>query len=179
MTRVVGSRAGTIIVGLAALACAKTKSLPAPSTGAAAATLHDASGAMLGDVTLTENYAGILVAGSLVGLAPGTHAIHIHAVGKCEPPFQTAGGHFNPGGKKHGFNSAEGWHMGDLPNIEVPASGSAKFELLLPGGRLSGPDGILDADGAAVVVHAARDDYATDPAGNAGARVACGVIAPR
>lgn len=160
-------------------ACSHAKTLPAPSSNVAAATLHDASGATIGDVTLTENYAGILVAGSLTGLAPGTHAIHIHAVGKCEPPFQTAGGHFNPDAKKHGFNSAAGWHMGDLPNIDVPASGAAKFELLLPGGRLNGPDGILDADGAAVVVHASRDDYATDPAGNAGGRVACGVIMAR
>ena len=168
-----------ILSGGLLAACTHAKTLPAPSSNVAAATLHDANGATIGDVTLTENYAGVLVAGSLTGLAPGTHAIHIHAVGKCEPPFQTAGGHFKPDAKKHGFNSAMGWHMGDLPNIDVPASGAVKFELLAPGARLGGTDGILDADGAAVVVHASRDDYATDPAGNAGARVACGVIAVR
>ena len=171
--------AAGIIVGAIVMACAHASTLPTPSTSVAAASMHDGGGAMIGDVTLSENYAGVLVAGSLTGLSPGTHAIHIHAVGKCEPPFQTAGGHFNPDGKKHGFSSAQGWHAGDLPNIDVPASGSVKFELLMPGARLGGPQGILDADGAAVVVHAARDDYATDPAGSAGARIACGVLAAR
>ena len=179
MHRIHRSAAHLVLAAAAMSAGAHANTLPAPSSGVAGASLHDVGGAMIGDVTLSENYAGVLVAGSLTGLAPGTHAIHIHAVGKCEPPFQTAGGHFNPDNKKHGFNSPQGWHGGDLPNIDVPASGMVKFELLLPGARLGGPQGILDADGAAVVVHASRDDYATDPAGNAGARVACGVLAAR
>lgn len=175
-------------VSLAALIAATSCATPAaqvgsspsptlvPSDAVGTAVLHDATGREVGTVTLSDTYAGVLLVGSLSHLPAGTHAIHVHAVGKCEPPFTTAGGHANPMAKQHGFLNPQGHHAGDAPNIEVNASGEAKFELLLPGASLTGASGFLDADGAAVVVHGGRDDYKSDPAGNAGARIACGVL---
>ena len=112
----------------------------------------------------------------LTGLA-GEHAFHIHAVGKCEPPFTTAGGHFNPAQHKHGFMSGEG-HAGDMPNLHVPEGGALSIEVLnrdvtLAKGK---PNSVFDADGSAIVIHAKADDYKSDPAGNAGDRIACGVV---
>jgi Cu-Zn family superoxide dismutase len=154
---------------------------PAPSRSAASfrtatATIRDAAGARIGDATFTDSYAGLIIAGSVEGLGIGAHGIHIHDTGKCEAPFTTAGGHYNPEKRKHGFRSAEGHHLGDLPNIDVPPSGRLRFEFLLPDVTLRGPHGLLDGNGAAIVVHATRDDFLTDPAGNSGARLACGVI---
>lgn len=151
---------------------------PVP-TATAAAIIRDASGRQVGSMTLTDTYAGVLIAGSVGDLGLGAHGIHIHAVGKCEAPFTTAGGHFNPTNHQHGFKSANGPHLGDLPNLDLPAAGMAKFELLLPNVSLKGDHPLLDADGAAVVIHAARDDFVTDPAGNSGGRIACGVIVAR
>ncbi|MGH7619799.1 MAG: superoxide dismutase family protein [Gemmatimonadaceae bacterium] len=148
----------------------------AASFRTATATLRDAAGVRVGTATFTDSYAGLIVAGSVEGLGIGAHGIHIHETGRCEAPFATAGGHFNPTKKHHGFKNAEGPHMGDMPNIDVPASGTLRFEFLLPDVSLRGPNALLDADGAAIVVHATRDDYLTDPAGNSGARLACGVI---
>ena len=149
----------------------------APTGATATATLHDAAGRRVGSVAFSETYAGLLVRGSVSDLGLGAHGIHLHAVGKCEPPFTTAGGHFNPEGRVHGFNNQHGHHLGDMPNIVTPAAGRLEFEFVVPDVSLKGVNGILDADGAAIVVHASADDYATDPAGNSGARVACGVIA--
>jgi Cu-Zn family superoxide dismutase len=133
----------------------------------------DAKGASLGQVTLTEAPHGILVKGSLANLPPGEHAIHIHETGKCEAPFKTAGGHLNPDKKKHGILASEGQHEGDLPNLYVGADGKAQFDFFAHGLKLKD---LQDADGAAVVVHATADDYKTDPAGNAGDRIACGIV---
>jgi superoxide dismutase, Cu-Zn family len=104
--------------------------------------------------------------------------VHVHAVGKCEPPFTTAGPHFNPGSKKHGLEAADGAHAGDMPNLHIPSSGDVNVEVLnsmitLAKGH---PNSVLDSDGSAVVIHAKADDYKTDPAGDAGDRIACGVI---
>ncbi|HXT14830.1 MAG TPA: superoxide dismutase family protein [Gemmatimonadaceae bacterium] len=142
----------------------------------ATAILHDASGKQVGRVTFADSYAGVVVDGTVNDLGLGSHGIHIHAIGKCEPPFTTAGGHFNPGQRQHGYLNQHGPHLGDLPNLDTPASSSLHFEALLPNVTLKGQNALLDADGSAVVVHAGRDDYKTDPAGNSGGRVACGVI---
>lgn len=153
---------------------------PAPMAPAAGATatahVRDSSGNELGTLTLVEEGAGIAVSGTLRGLPPGTHAIHIHAVGQCAPPFQSSGGHWNPTNRQHGTANAQGPHLGDLPNFTVLADGTADVRATTPGGSLQGMNALLDADGAAVVVHADADDNRTDPAGNAGARIACGVV---
>jgi Cu-Zn family superoxide dismutase len=153
-------------------------SRPAP-TAKAASIVRDASGKQVGSLQFAETYAGVLITGSMGDLGLGAHAIHIHAVGKCEAPFTTAGAHFNPTNRQHGYKSSTGPHLGDLPNLDLPAAGVQRFEILLPGVMLKGPTGLLDGDGAAVVVHATRDDYVTDPAGNSGGRIACGVIVQR
>ncbi|MGE5360586.1 MAG: superoxide dismutase family protein [Bacteroidales bacterium] len=144
----------------------------------ARADVKDAKGAAVGTVQLTETPAGVLMHGSLGGLPPGAHAFHIHEAGKCDPPdFKTAGGHFNPGGQHHGFASTQGAHAGDLPNLFVPESGKVEFDALAKGVTLApGPTSLFGPSGTALVIHASADDYKTDPAGNAGARVACGVI---
>lgn len=121
----------------------------------------------------------MLIVGSVAGLGLGAHAIHVHAVGKCEAPFTTAGPHFNPASKRHGFQSPQGPHLGDLPNIDTPAAGQLRFEFLLPGVSLKGTNALLDADGASIVIHAGRDDYKTDPSGDSGSRTACGALIPR
>jgi Cu-Zn family superoxide dismutase len=135
--------------------------------------LKNERGQSVGSVTLTETPHGILVKGTLSNLPPGEHAIHIHETGKCEAPFKTAGGHLNPDKKKHGILAAEGKHEGDLPNINVCADGKAQFDFFAHGLRMKD---LQDADGSAVVVHATKDDYQTDPAGNAGDRIACGLV---
>ncbi|HEY4307118.1 MAG TPA: superoxide dismutase family protein [Gemmatimonadaceae bacterium] len=153
---------------------------PRPNpTATAASIIRDGSGKQVGSLQLAETYAGVLITGSVGNLGLGTHAIHVHEFGKCEAPFTSAGGHFNPTNHAHGYKSPTGPHLGDLPNLELPAAGTVKFELLLPGVTLKGPHGLLDADGASVVIHASRDDYIGDPSGNSGGRIACGVIVAR
>jgi superoxide dismutase, Cu-Zn family len=156
--------------------------LAAPVSPAAAqsasATLKNADGKDVGSVMLTQTPAGVLLNLSVKGLPAGEHAFHIHAVGKCEPPFTTAGGHFNPTNKKHGMMAAEGHHAGDMPNLHISASGELTVEVVnaditLDKGK---PNSVFDADGSAVVIHAGKDDYKTDPTGDAGGRIACGVI---
>jgi len=151
---------------------------PAPSAPATAtAQIKDLKGTVVGTVLLVETPNGLLLRGTLSGLPPGTHAIHLHEVGKCEPPFKSAGGHFNPGGKAHGVLDPAGPHAGDLPNLVIPQSGKLDFEMFAVGLTLSeGPNRVLDADGTSVVIHAKADDYRTQPAGDAGDRIACGVV---
>lgn len=141
----------------------------------AGATLVDAQGREVGRVVLTDSDGGLDVAVQVEGIAPGTHAIHLHQVGTCTPPdFMSSGGHFNPSGGQHGLENPEGPHDGDLRNIEVDESGSGRFELRNDRVTL---DAFLDADGAAIVIHAGPDDYRTGPTGEGGqARVACGVF---
>ena len=153
---------------------------PVPPGGtSASATLRDQSGVRVGTATFTDTYAGVLVVGSVTGLGLGAHGMHIHGAGKCDPPFSTAGPHFNPLGKQHGFENPNGPHLGDMPNVDTPAAGTLRFEVLLAGVTLKGTNRLLDGSGAAIVIHSARDDYKTDPSGDSGSRIACGVITAR
>ncbi|HWM46751.1 MAG TPA: superoxide dismutase family protein [Xanthobacteraceae bacterium] len=170
------SRKPFVISGIAAVILAAA-ALPAAAQ-TATAPLKDANGKDVGTVTLTQAPDGVLLKLSATGLPAGEHAFHVHAVGKCEPPFTSAGGHFNPGSRKHGLLAAEGHHAGDMPNLFVPASGSLTVEVMndaitLEKGK---PNSVFDADGSAVIIHAGKDDYKTDPTGDAGGRIACGVI---
>lgn len=149
---------------------------PAPQINSARAEIRDAAGRSVGDVTLRQMPSGVLVVGQLSGVPPGVHGVHFHAVGRCEPPFESAGEHFSIGDARHGFQNPAGPHQGDLPNIFVPESGTLRFETVNSELSLGGSNGLLDADGAAVVLHAYADDYQTDPSGNSGARIACGVV---
>ena len=143
----------------------------------ASAVLKDASGKEVGRAVFTATPSGALLDLKLDGVQPGVHALHIHAVGKCDPPdFKSAGPHFNPDRTKHGIMSPEGPHAGDLPNVHVPADGKLEVEFLDPVVTLSQEAALLDADGSSIVIHAGPDDYKTDPAGNSGDRIACGVI---
>ena len=144
-------------------------------TGSASVTLRNAAGATVGTATLSETTLGLLVTGSLSGIGAGTHGIHIHETGSCTPTFAAAGGHFNPRNRRHGFRNPDGHHAGDMPNLHV-GTGTYTFDLTVPDVRLGGSEGLLEGDGAALVVHAAADDYTSDPSGNSGDRVACGVI---
>ncbi|MBS0523429.1 MAG: superoxide dismutase family protein [Proteobacteria bacterium] len=144
----------------------------------AKALLRDKTGKDVGTVDLVQTPHGVLLKLSVKGIPAGEHAFHVHAVGKCEPPFTSAGGHFNPGGRKHGMEAADGPHAGDMPNLHVPPSGELAVEVVNPAISLvrGQPNSVFDADGSAAIIHAGADDYKTDPAGNAGDRIACGVI---
>jgi Cu-Zn family superoxide dismutase len=147
-----------------------------PRAATATAPVKNAAGRDLGTLTLTESSQGLTLTGRLTGLAPGEHGVHIHMVGQCQPPFTSAGGHWNPTNRQHGSQNPQGPHLGDMPNLTVGADSSANVQVTTTGGTLKGANALLDADGAAVVVHAKADDLKTDPSGNSGDRVACGVI---
>ena len=144
--------------------------------GKATAKMMDATRKEIGELALAEVAEGVEVTGQLRGLPAGEHAIHIHMVGSCTPPFTSAGGHWNPNNKAHGSQAPNGPHQGDLPNLTADASGNATIRGTAPGAKLTAPMGVVDTDGGAVVVHANPDDYKSQPAGNAGDRIACGVV---
>jgi Cu-Zn family superoxide dismutase len=160
-----------------ALAASKLKSArataPAP-TPYAEAVLRDATGKIAGKVTLLPE--GHMLEGSISvtgGLTPGQHGMHIHTIGKCTgPDFASAGGHLNPEGKQHGLENPLGAHEGDLPMLTADANGAGSLDFTAH----SSFDALFDADGSAFVIHAAPDDMKTDPTGNSGARVLCGVF---
>jgi Cu-Zn family superoxide dismutase len=160
-------------------------SLPLAAAAAgpsARAALKNAEGADVGTATFRPTKGGVRVQVVVTGGIPaGKHGIHIHAAGKCDAPdFATAGGHFNPGGKKHGLHNPEGAHAGDLPNLVVGKAGKAKATFTARGATLGdGTGSLFPEGGTALVIHAGPDDGKTDPAGNSGARIACGVIEKR
>jgi Cu-Zn family superoxide dismutase len=175
-----GMRLATGALAVAGLSLVIGCSAPPPPqmNTLASADLKDKNGTSVGTATFREATGGVLVSVEVKGLTPGLHAVHVHAVGKCEgPAFTSAGGHFNPAQKKHGLRNPEGPHAGDMPNMYVAKDGTGRFEVLNDNISLKpGDRSVFDADGSALVIHAGVDDYVTDPTGNAGDRVACGVI---
>ena len=161
----------TAALPLALAGCATTGE---PQGGPVFALVNSA-GQSIGSVRMWETPGGVTFRIGASGLPHGIHGIHVHSVGRCDRPgFESAGPHLNPTGARHGFNNPAGPHRGDLPNITVPANGVLQEAISLPGTSFAT---LLDADGAALVIHATADDYVTDPSGNSGARIACGVIA--
>ncbi len=138
-----------------------------------------ADGAALGTVAVGEDASGLTMNVSATGMPAGVHGIHLHEKGICAGPrFESAGAHWNPGGKQHGRDNPQGAHLGDLANLTVGADGSATASFTVAGAMMaSGGTMLADADGTALVVHANPDDYKTDPSGTSGHRIACAVIA--
>lgn len=168
---------GIVLVAVVASGCAEDGARPGKALvarGSAVATLADASGAVIGTATARAEKAGLRLTLSAAKQAPGQHGVHIHAVGRCDAPgFMTAGGHWNPTGAQHGVHNPAGPHEGDLPNMIVGKDGRGTLGAVIPGATI---EGLLDADGSALVIHAAADDLMTDPSGNSGARIACGAF---
>jgi Cu-Zn family superoxide dismutase len=169
-------RAFAVVIASSLAAGCATAGVPADNT--ARAELRNATGQVVASATLTQVAGAVRVVLEAQGLPPGAKGVHIHAVGKCDPPdFTTAGGHFNPQGRQHGALNPQGPHAGDLPNLTVGADGKGQLESTTQlVTLLAGPTSVFDADGSALVVHAAPDDFRTDPTGNSGARIACGAI---
>jgi len=150
-------------------------------TGGAPMPLVAADGRQVGEVRAWQTAGGVSFRVTATGLPHGVHGLHVHALGRCDPPdFASAGPHWNPAGRKHGMNNPQGPHAGDLPNVSVAENGVLAETVTLSGASLTAPSGtpgaLLDDDGAALVLHAGADDYSTDPSGNSGARIACAVI---
>ena len=169
-------------IALAALFLAMV--VPAASAGGAlhaSAVLRDPTGSVVGWARFTEDASGILHVNVQVrGLPEGLHGIHIHAIGQCSPTFAAAGGHHNPLGHDHGLDSPTGAHAGDLPNLVVNGAGNGHLDATSDRATLSaGTVSVFDADGSALVIHFGEDDQVTNPTGNSGSRIACGVIEPR
>lgn len=197
----IGVAGFAIIAVLLSLEKALAQAESASGGAKAHAMIKNAQGKTVGEATLTQMPHGVLIHAEFNGLPPGPHGFHIHAVGKCEPPdFMSAGGHFNPTSHKHGYNAAAGPHAGDLPNLIAGPDGKATVEVWAsevslgedrvasgttsPGSAASGgarqasagSNSLFGQAGTSVVVHVRADDYTSDPAGNSGDRIACGVI---
>jgi Cu-Zn family superoxide dismutase len=173
---------GAMALGLAGCA---TDREPEPledvvaAAGAVSADLRDADGRTRARAGAEQAGDSLRVRIEALGMTPGAYGAHIHAIGRCDPPsFNSAGPHWNPTRQTHGKDNPQGMHKGDLPNLLVGTDGRGSFEYTIPNATVAGrgPNPVMDADGAAVVIHAAPDDYRTDPSGNSGARVACGVL---
>jgi len=170
-------RAFVLALPFAALlaGCQTTDELPTDRLGQA--TLRLASGLPAGTAQVLGSGTQVSVSIALAGISPGVHGVHLHMVGSCEAPnFESAGGHLNPNGRQHGTLNPTGAHLGDLPNVTIGSAGAGTVSATLSGSRDAVLSRLFDADGTAVVVHAGPDDYRTDPSGNSGSRIACGVL---
>jgi Cu-Zn family superoxide dismutase len=156
-----------------ALAAACVPMAP-PEVPVTTASLIRSDGANIGTVRVYSEPTGVVLRINATGLPPGTHGVHVHMTGRCDPPgFTSAGAHWNPTSRQHGHQNPAGFHVGDLGNLGVGADGRLVAGLLVPGATLAG---LHDADGSAFVIHAKADDERTDPSGNSGDRIACAVL---
>ena len=171
--------AATGVVALLLAGCATVS--PTATGATAVAELRSVNGQPVGTALFTQVGDVVRIVLEAQGLPPGTKGVHIHEVGSCEAPtFTSAGGHFNPVGKQHGLLNPQGPHAGDLANIVIGADGKGRLETSASLVTLgSGTNSLLDANGSALIIHAAPDDFRTDPTGNSGARIACGVISKK
>jgi Cu-Zn family superoxide dismutase len=162
-----------VMASVACLALAPSFASAAPGASEMRVEMRGPEGEDRGELRVRDTQAGLLVFVSFEGLPPGPHGFHVHAVGRCEAPFESAGDHLAGKGSHHGFLAPGGPHAGDMVNLHVGADGRAEQELLAPDLRLAD---LLDEDGAAFIVHERADDFTTQPSGGAGARIACGAI---
>ncbi len=166
------------LVLVASSGCATAYESAADEVGSA--TIFNSVGEDVGSVRLYSLAGEVTISVSVQGLPEGSHAVHLHTAGDCSAgDFTSAGGHLNPGGNQHGTRNPMGAHLGDMPNVPVSADGIGTMSTILRGSSDTVLAQIFDRDGTAVVVHAGPDDYRSDPAGNAGNRIACGIIVPR
>ena len=164
-------RALALIFPLLVTACAYDE-----PRGGPAMPLIGANGQTIGTVRAWQTAGGVSFRIDAHGLPHGVHGIHVHPIGRCDPPdFSTAGTHWNPSGREHGMNNPKGPHDGDMPNVTVAANGVLQETVVLPKATMGQ---LLDADGSSIMIHAGPDDYVSQPAGNSGAKIACAVIRP-
>jgi Cu-Zn family superoxide dismutase len=169
-------RTGLVAV-IGALAVVSSAAPAESKTMFGKATVLGRDGSVKGSLRLTGDGRGVEIKLDVAGLPPGAHGVHLHAVGSCTAPdYASAGPHLNPTMHGHGTLNPQGSHLGDLPNLEVDNSGSGSLSARITGTPAELGAILFDGDGTAVVVHAAADDYRTDPSGNSGSRIACGVI---
>lgn len=161
---------------LIALTVAGCATMDTRTTDLATAELIAADGRTAGKAVFVRQRGETLVRLTANGVPGAVHGLHLHAVGKCEAPFASAGPHLNPGGHQHGKDNPQGAHFGDLPNITIDSSGRGTASASLGHDSAAIDAALFDADGTAIVLHAAADDYRTDPSGNSGARITCGVL---
>lgn len=166
------------VSGVVALGgCSTVVAESAAPTTLAHSTLVNGAGIPVGAATIESIGSSVYLKANVSGQTPGVHGIHLHMTGKCEgPSFTSAGGHLNPDAHQHGTLNLTGSHLGDLPNIEIAADGSGSMKAPLSTAQEPLVAALFDTDGAAVVLHAGPDDYKTDPSGNSGGRIACGVM---
>lgn len=186
MFRRIGQISLSALTALILVACDREPAAPSVANQAtsetsakiAPAPLVKAEGVPAGSVTVKHDPNGVSLTIAAAGLPPGAHGVHLHAVGKCQgPKFESAGAHWNPARREHGRDNPQGAHLGDLANLEIAADGSGESIFAIGSASLTeGANAIVDSDGTALVIHAKRDDYRTDPSGDSGDRIACAVI---